>query len=544
MKKSLLALSAAALVGGFATSAHAIVIKDHNAADATADKLATVEQGGVGHILFTPYYSTVNGNTTLISLVNTDLVNGKAVKVRFRGAANSDDVLDFTVLMSPGDVWTASIEPSASGVAKIISPDSTCVLPRQIGAEGVDFRTFRLDQKLSAEAQAYHTREGYVEFLNMADIVPGTTVFKAVKHVNNKAPCTPEVMDMLMSLDEVSHADAADAKYGLSYPTGQLFGNWSIFNNQSVTSYGGGHASVRAVTNAGANAAARLFFAPQMGGDASADAAANTADPLLVGGFAGATQPWGGATVAFDSAFAKTVNPLWLDLPDLSTPYTKEDTSPQVRANKLSEAIAATAAMNEFVATDDAASVPFSTDWVFSQPTRRYQVAMAYSASTSTEKNMPVNAVASANIATQHYFAGTGGNLSVRSRLAANGVALGDILCAAATLAGTNREELTVRTEGDFSPVPTVGASRICGEVATLTFNRADSKVLHANLTNERVNIKDGSGAYVEAGWATLGLKGAGAGLGLPVVGYAATAFTNGNTGGNYGDAITHRFQR
>ena len=34
---------------------------------------------------------------TLLNLINTDTVRGKAVKVRFRGAANSDDVYDFQV---------------------------------------------------------------------------------------------------------------------------------------------------------------------------------------------------------------------------------------------------------------------------------------------------------------------------------------------------------------------------------------------------------------------------------------------------------------
>ena len=52
---------------------------------------------GIGHILLVPYFSTNNGNTTLLSIVNTDVTNGKAVKVRFRSAANSDDIFDFQV---------------------------------------------------------------------------------------------------------------------------------------------------------------------------------------------------------------------------------------------------------------------------------------------------------------------------------------------------------------------------------------------------------------------------------------------------------------
>lgn len=541
MKKSLLALSAAATLAGglgFVSSAHAIIVQDDAVAGVPATVMGAVQSGGVGHVLFTPYFSTVNGNVTLISLVNTDKTNGKAVKVRFRGAANSDDILDFTVLMSPGDVWTASIEPSLTGVSRILSPDSTCVLPRQLGTDGVDFRTSRLDQKLSADAQALHTREGYVEYLNMANIKPGTDLFKAIKHKDGVAPCTPSELAKLMNTEDVTYADAAN--HGLERPTGGLFGNWSIFNNLNITSYGGGHASVRAVDATGANAAARLFFAPQMGADASAAAAANTADPLLVGGEAGVTRntEFEGVTYTPDGAVAALVPPLWLDLPDLSTPYTQADATPQARAYDLSQSLAAKTIMNEFVATPSTASVPFATDWVFSQPTRRYQTAMAYSTSGA---NLPVNAALPAT--DRHYKAGTAGNLSVSARTVGT-LALGDFLCAKGSFSGTDREEFEAVTSGDFSPLVVAGSAPICGEVATLSFNSDTSKVLNAQLTNARVNVKNASD-YVTAGWASLGLNTPTASTrvsGVPVVGYAATSFTNGLTNGNFGDAIAHRY--
>lgn len=542
MKKSLLALSAAATLAGglgFVSSAHAIIVQDDAVAGVPATKMAGVQSGGVGHVLFTPYFSTINGNVTLISLVNTDATNGKAVKVRFRGAANSDDILDFTVLMSPGDVWTASIEPSPTGVSRIMSPDSTCVLPTQLGTDGgVDFRTGRLDQKLSADAQALHTREGYVEYLNMANIKPGTDLFKAIKHKDGKAPCTPSELAKLMSTDVVKYTDAA--AHGLERPTGGLFGNWSIFNNLNITSYGGGHAAVRAVDNDNNTKPARLFFAPQVGADASAAAAANTADPLLVGGEAGVTRntEFEGVSYAPNATVANLIPPLWLDLPDLSTPYTQADTSPQARAYDLSQSLAAKTIMNEFVATPSTASVPFATDWVFSQPTRRYQTAMAYSTGGA---NLPVNATLPAT--DRHYKAGTAGNLSVSARTVGT-LALGDFLCAKGSFSGTDREEYQAVTSGDFSPLIVAGSAPICGEVATLSFNSDTSKVLNAQLTNARVNVKNASD-YVTAGWASLGLNTPTASTrvsGVPVVGYAATSFTNGLTKGNFGDAIAHRY--
>ena len=85
-----------------------------------------------GHQLLTPYYSTQGDNNTLLSYVNTDLVNGKLLKVRFRGAANGDALLDFMVLLAPGDVWTGSLSQGPDGLARISSPDKSCTLPSRL----------------------------------------------------------------------------------------------------------------------------------------------------------------------------------------------------------------------------------------------------------------------------------------------------------------------------------------------------------------------------------------------------------------------------
>ena len=81
--------------------------------------------------------------------------------------------------------------------------------------------------------------------------------------------------------------------------------------------------------------------------------------------------------------------------------------------------------------------------------------------------------------------------------------------------------------------------------------------MLHAALANQQVSVRVGSGgaSTVQAGWATLtltpatstttgGAAVANAAKGLPVIGYAATSFSNGATNGNFGDAIEHRYER
>ena len=99
MKKNVLALSIAAMVGGFAGVASAQTFPNSGMVAPTATTLERSE-GGAGHILVVPYFTSQNDNMSVFHVVNTDTVNGKALKVRFRGAANSDDILDFTVFLS------------------------------------------------------------------------------------------------------------------------------------------------------------------------------------------------------------------------------------------------------------------------------------------------------------------------------------------------------------------------------------------------------------------------------------------------------------
>jgi len=88
MKKNVLAMSVAAALLGATGAANAITTV--GGGDATGTVL---NPNGTGHILMVPYFSAQGDNATLLNLVNTDVTNGKAVKVRFRGARNSDDVL-------------------------------------------------------------------------------------------------------------------------------------------------------------------------------------------------------------------------------------------------------------------------------------------------------------------------------------------------------------------------------------------------------------------------------------------------------------------
>ena len=104
MKKALPAAIALAGSLGFAAAANAV----------------NVNHDGLGEVLLYSYYTTEDGNDSLINITNTtDQV--KAVKVRFVESMNSQEVLDFNLYLSPYDVWTAAVTKSANG-AKLITP--------------------------------------------------------------------------------------------------------------------------------------------------------------------------------------------------------------------------------------------------------------------------------------------------------------------------------------------------------------------------------------------------------------------------------------
>jgi len=153
MKKNVLALGIAAAIAGFAGSAFAVT--DYTAGTATALQLSTT---GTGHMLVVPYFSAQNGNKTLLSLTNTDDVNGKAVKIRFRGAANSDDIYDFQVFLSPGDIWTAEVRQGADGFAELVTGDNSCTKPTNVNQS---FKSTRFQAAGWTDAvNQSNTREG------------------------------------------------------------------------------------------------------------------------------------------------------------------------------------------------------------------------------------------------------------------------------------------------------------------------------------------------------------------------------------------------
>lgn len=528
MKKSTLALSVAAALGGLGFASNALAIGE--IAGATAGSTMTYSADGIGHELVFPYFSVQGDNATLLNITNTDTANGKLVKVRFRGAANSDDLFDFQLLLSPGDVWTGSLTQNAStGVALLKTVDTSCTLPAAVReTAGSQFSTGRVDPTPAKGSPTNETREGYVEVLNMANIPVNTTtgsLYTTIKHVANKAPCDAAVLEAKLGSDYATYAQAVAA--GMTAPTGGLTGDWIILNQANTAAWSGSAHAIRAELPGGAIAAANLVFWPQKFGD-----------PLL----ATTTSQLTGQAVTADPIFVNQVVKIQqYDLPDLSTPYVAADgvgaNAAAVRANASSALFAVTTIKNQFVSTTDINAV---TDFLFSQPTRRYAVAVNYKAASSADNTLAVGTAASAiyrTIGASSYYNAANTDLVNRQVCLNN-------LSVPAQNSLFNREETTPGVgENPFviSPndpgAPTV--FRLCGETAVASINAASDaspSALSASVVRNNVLFAAG----YENGWASFDTFNGG--FGLPVLGASFIRASNGLV--NYGFAWAHKVTR
>ncbi len=522
MRKSLIAQSVAAVVAGLsmAGAAHAIGTIGPGTPPAGVNPAAelVVNNDGVGHINIVPYYSVQNGSDTYINIVNTDTVNGKAVKVRFRSASNSDDVFDFTLLLSPGDVFAMAVTAGADGIPQVVTQDKSCTLPNNIG--GRSFVFDRLNPSLTAAGKAREASEGYVELLTMADIPPNdggstsvVTLYESIKH-SQGVPLNCNSSAVRALLNDPADGAAANA-LGLTAPTTGLFTNWTLINVARATSHTGAAVAVEGRDSDGLPGYAGIVFWPQ-----TADPISNpddyTADPVLAGGQDRDGEPVGPGVAAAS-----------YDFPDLSTPL--GSFTPQTQAAILSWALAVTTVANEYT-TDP--GLEARTDWVFSSPTRRYATAMAYGAGPD-DTDLQVFSV------NPLLFYGPDNTTVVNGQICVKGIQFG--FGGAAVTA--DREERFAQSDDDFVISPgTPAAPRVfCGEVSVLTFNGGGS-VLGAEVA---VTDLDTQG-FVD-GWARLGTPGLG-GYGLPIVGFSAVELVNSavaaGTAGNFGQTFPHRVTR
>jgi len=451
-----------------------------------------------------PYYTVQGGNMTLLNVTNTDRMNGKAVKLRFRGASNGDDVYNFTVFLSPGDVWTAELNQNpATGRARLVTTDTSCTLPTLVNG---DFDTARLKPYSDI---ANETREGYLEIITVADLLPGSDVYTATKPVDGVLPraCSqgavaPAALRALLN-------EAGIQAAGLGAPTTGLMSSWSIFNVGDALSWSGKAQAVVAVDGSGRPGAGQILMFPQTNDAPSRATNDLTADPLLRSG-----------AVAIRNA----------DLPDFSTPMLSQ-TTPVQQAAQLSGLWAKSSVQNEHTADD---RIFGWTDWVLTFPTLRYSVALNHASGLLEYTELSPPYFTSSNT-------GVEGSLdSVRpARFDTRTLCLTNVNYRLWGRAGLPPSEAPVDQFWEL-----VSRRWPCGMVYVMSINAGSASMPSALKAS--TSRKDLSRDFVE-GWAEAAFFDINQ-AGIPVVGGAFARATSTNIGagisGNFGLFWEHRYVR
>lgn len=484
MKKKLLAIGVAASLGIFAGAASAA---------------PSVNVGGIGHTNIIPYFSAQNGNATLISITNTDADKGKVVKVRFRGAEWSDDIFDFQVFLSPGDVFTGAVTAS-NGVAKFATADKSCTLPTSVNQS---FVPIRLQNATSG------TLEGYVEVITMADIPQFVTtsdgavnggnglvtatnptglnpLFTAIKHVNGVAPCTSSVTNAKLEnliQDNFVSKNTTDVVQELYLANPGSVG--SLTSYATIINVNASKAFSNVATAIVYNNAQKAYFR-QANDSLNADNRL-TADRIFY---------------AIDSstpavAAGAGVQMYQFDLPDLSTPVDAATWNAGAGAvavvngdsawqrNLLTKELQKSAVVAEYSTLD---SLNAATDVVISQPTRRYFYNYTKAAT---------GAAIGANFFT---IKGDAGTPYVGLNGATNRIDL------ASNPVFWDREENKASSNIVISPTPPGGALSLKGEVSVLGINNGTGATgaLGGLLTINDLTATGAGGAVFEEGWALI----------------------------------------
>jgi len=125
---------------------------------ATGVVATEVSKKEAGDLAIVPYYTVLDGKNTGIHIINTTAAT-QVVKVRLRRGADSADALDFNLIMSPYDEWTANLgaNPNGPGV-QVSTNDTTCTAPK-----------FENDGKTATMPTTFATgaEEGYLEIIGM-----------------------------------------------------------------------------------------------------------------------------------------------------------------------------------------------------------------------------------------------------------------------------------------------------------------------------------------------------------------------------------------
>jgi hypothetical protein len=495
-----------------------------------------------GQVLLYPYYNVNEGNVTFVSITNTTDV-AKAAKVRFREGVSGESVFDFTLYLSPRDVWVGAVMQNGGVVKLSVPADTSCTLPNTDTLTTTDFSAARIDSAYdpdydgtqSADEVLARLSEGHIEVIELADL-PNTAnagdIAAAITHVQSANPVAPadctipatfnDTADLGAILDS-GNVTASGVTQDFQSPGGGLMGNAAIFNASSGIYFPYNATALKTFTT-------NPIWWPQSdevfshvegvasdGEDSAGNAISNyrTADN-------GSTLPSVGGT-------------LNRDLPDLSTPSMAEvsanssaytayshvaATGEQVinsgsfggsvpdakfdKASAVSAALTARQVMGEYITSDH-----YGTEWIITLPTRYTKVSSNGAQAPFTSLETATSGTACQSVASDFW----------------------------------NREELQATDGVGIPEFPPTGLSALCNEVNVISIVGAlnDFSLLSSSNAVSSIAVNHYITLYIDGfnpdGWGFIDLSSnsvtptvltagdaSGELQGLPLIGFIAVA--------------------
>ena len=494
---------------------------------------SSVSRVETGDLAIVPYYTVRDGVNTGLHIINTT-ASTQVVKVRLRRGTDSKDALDFNLVMSPRDEWTANIGGTGdeSSPVVITTNDTTCTVP-EFPAGGAPMPT----------TFGTGADEGYIEVIAMAQVPSGV---EATSHLSVGAEHddgVPFNCDMVRQhFYRVANTTTSgvanignDTVRGVH--TSELVGSGICTNTNlgvlpgsastaALTAYcaGGTSDNVTRMEDSDDNALKVSFMLTDS--DGGLEAGDNA---VMVEGHGDGAMMTNQQPLSFGTDGLLNYDPLNFELPNLA--YGAYDSSNNDRDTdstgsatdgtmwtNLAEALDATAIINDWAAFDSSDGSSVNADWVVTLPGQYVMtnpicdIYTTYSEANSTAAALCANATAIASNLTAGAHGAGGADQNQLPLLVASN-ADGAALITGSNLALWDREEASLLGAGaqdsadlGFSPGGSSGdpAVRVTldNEVNVIDFGEADAPSALDSDLKLTVTPADG-----DRGWGQLTIE-------------------------------------
>jgi hypothetical protein len=467
------------------------------AAGAVAQSVSRTESGDLAIV---PYYSVRDGINTGLHIINTT-GNTQVVKVRLRRGTDSKDALDFNLVMSPLDEWTANIGGTGDESSPVVvtTNDTTCTVP-EFPAGGAPMPT----------TFGTGADEGYIEVIGMAQV---PTAAEAASHLAvgaEHADGVPFNCDMVRQHFYRVAVASVNTNTVRGVHTSEVVGSGICTNaNLGVLPGSASTAALTAYCSAGAalnlttmedsddNALKVSFMLTDSNGGLEAGDNA-----VMVEGFGDGAMMTNQQPLSFGTDGLLNYDPLNFELPNLA--YGAYDSSVAARDaastasatdgtmwTQLAEALDATSIINDWAAFDSSDGSSVNADWVVTLPGQYVMtnpicaIYTTYSEANATAAALCASSTAIASNATAAAH-GTGGADQNQLPLLVASNADGGALITGSNLALWDREEDSLLGAGaqgsadlGFSPGGSAGDPNVNvtlnNEVNVIDFGEADA---------------------------------------------------------------------